>query len=524
MSYRVCIPCAGTGSRLGGLTQFINKSLVSIANRPTLSHLVELFPSDVEFVIALGHKGDLIREFLKLAYPNRTFFFTEVTPYVGLGSGLGLSLQTCKQYLQQPFIFISCDTLVEEPIPAPDYNWMGYAITSNVSSYRTLKISSGFVKSIEEKGEGNDLERKTYIGLAGINNFEQFWNSMQQGGQTAIDTGEVHGMRSLLSNSTHAHKFTWHDTGNHSALANTRNRYRDPDEPTILEKANEAIWFVGDSVIKFSDDKKFIANRVKRFAQIEGFVPKINGSEEHMYRYSKVQGKVMSEVVTLPLFERLLAHCENFWLTQTLTLRETNAFQETCAKFYRDKTFERVALFYKTFDRNDGSESINGKPTAKLESLLNSVDWNWLADGLPGRFHGDFHFENILWSESEGKFVFLDWRQDFGGNLNTGDIYYDLAKLLHGLIISHGLIANNFFTVNWKPEAIDFSFHRKQILVECERHFESWLISHGFDKRKVWLLTALIYLNIAALHHYPYSLLLYALGKDMLKQELESQV
>jgi hypothetical protein len=29
-------------------------------------------------------------------------------------------------------------------------------------------------------------------------------------------------------------------------------------------------------------------------------------------------------------------------------------------------------------------------------------------------------------------------------------------------------------------------------------------------------LTALIYLNIAALHHDPYSHLLYALGKDML--------
>ena len=116
MSYRVCIPCAGTGSRLGNLTQFLNKSLVSIANRPTLSHLIEQFDPDAEFVIALGYKGDLIREFLALAYPQRRFFFAEVSPFVGPGSGLGLSLQACKQYLQQPFIFSSCDTLVEELI------------------------------------------------------------------------------------------------------------------------------------------------------------------------------------------------------------------------------------------------------------------------------------------------------------------------------------------------------------------------------------------------------------------------
>ena len=71
MGYRVCIPCAGTGSRLGPLTQFVNKSLVSIANRPTLSHLIEQFPEDAEFVIALGHKGHLVQEFIELAYPQR---------------------------------------------------------------------------------------------------------------------------------------------------------------------------------------------------------------------------------------------------------------------------------------------------------------------------------------------------------------------------------------------------------------------------------------------------------------------
>ena len=75
MSYRVLIPTAGTGSRLGKFTAFINKSLVGIANRPTISHIIEQFPNDTEFVIALGHKGNLVREFLSLAYPKRKFFF-----------------------------------------------------------------------------------------------------------------------------------------------------------------------------------------------------------------------------------------------------------------------------------------------------------------------------------------------------------------------------------------------------------------------------------------------------------------
>ena len=69
MSFKVVIPTAGIGSRLQGYTKYINKSLVGIANRPTISHLIELFPPDCEFVIALGHKGNLVRDFLELAYP-----------------------------------------------------------------------------------------------------------------------------------------------------------------------------------------------------------------------------------------------------------------------------------------------------------------------------------------------------------------------------------------------------------------------------------------------------------------------
>ena len=156
MSYRVVIPTAGTGSRLKGLTKYINKSLVGIANRPTISHLIEQFPHDCEFVIALGHKGDLVRDFLELAYPNKTFFFAEVDPYEGEGSGLGLSLMSCEQYLQQPFVFLSCDTLVKGEIPEPSYNWMGFAQRNDLSQYRTLNIVNFNVSEICEKGVVKD--------------------------------------------------------------------------------------------------------------------------------------------------------------------------------------------------------------------------------------------------------------------------------------------------------------------------------------------------------------------------------
>ena len=522
MSYKVCIPTAGTGSRLGELTRYLNKSLVGIANRPTICHLIEQFPADARFVIALGHKGNLVQEFLELAYPDRHFDYAQVDLYEGDGSGLGLSLLACKQYLQEPFIFISCDTLVDEFIPPPDKNWMGYADIHYIDPYRTLEIESGQAIKICEKGIGKYPGYKPYIGMAGIADYEAFWLAMESGGSKAIQTGEAHGLRALLSKGIEAKSFTWHDTGNIDALNKTREFYREPDEPNILEKANESIWFVGDYAIKFSDDKKFIANRVKRVKELEGFVPSITGNSVNMYRYTKVDGKVFSDVVNIPLFQKLLRHSNQFWRLKKLNEKEGVSFKETCMRFYRDKTYERVELFYKNFSRQDGVEAINGLEMPLLKELLDAIDWDWLADGLAGRFHGDFHFENILWTPSSQKFTFLDWRQDFGGDISVGDIYYDFAKILHGLIISHELIAKDLYSVKWTPSQISSDFLRKQVLVECEHYFARWLGDNSYDTKKVRVLTALIYLNIAALHHNPYSLLLFGLGKSMLKKELDS--
>ena len=522
MSYRVVIPTAGIGSRLGNLTKYINKSLVSIANRPVLCHLIEQFPEDCEFVIALGYKGHLVREFVELAYPCRAFIFSEVDPYIGKGSGLGYSLMCCKQYLQQPFIFISCDTLVKEKIPSPSVDWIGYSQGDDIESYRTVSIKDDNIQAILEKGKRNSNKLYPYIGVAGIHNYIEFWSAMHQNNNIAIQQGEAYGLRCLLDkHNLKARLFTWYDTGTVVGLERTRLVYSQTNEPNILEKENEAIWFINDNVIKYSDDKRFIANRVIRSSKLSSYVPKITDYREHMYSYKKVEGEVLSKIITLPLFKQFLEYCKEFWEIAPTSQSKISIFESNCREFYESKTITRVETFYQNFSKNDRCETINGDPMPLLSTLLKRIDWKNISKGLPGRYHGDFHFENIIWNPKSSSFTFLDWRQDFAGDLEIGDIYYDLAKLLHGLIVSHDLITANAFNIKWTSDEITFNLHRHYVHVECEQYLSIWCHENNFDYSKVRLLTALIYLNIAALHHYPYSLLLYTLGKKMLHQEVE---
>ena len=46
--------------------------------------------------------------------------------------------------------------------------------------------------------------------------------------------------------------------------------------------------------------------------------------------------------------------------------------------------------------------------------------------------------------------------------------------------------------------------------------FIEYINKWGYDVKKVKLMTALIFLNIAKFHHYPYCHLLFYLGKNML--------
>ena len=43
VEHKVLITTSGLGSRLGNITQFTNKSLVRIGDKPVISHIIEKF-------------------------------------------------------------------------------------------------------------------------------------------------------------------------------------------------------------------------------------------------------------------------------------------------------------------------------------------------------------------------------------------------------------------------------------------------------------------------------------------------
>lgn len=521
MEYKVLISSAGLGSRLGELSKNINKSLLTIYTKPVISHIIEKFPKNIEIVLAVGYKSELLKDFIRLAYPDRTIRFVDVDIFEGPGSGLGYSILKCEPYLHCPFIFCTNDTIIlEDQIPKPDHNWIGYDEVYDNNLYRSLKIDHDQkIEDINEKGYKQKCPAA--IGLHGIYNHEEFWKSMKEGVSFgSISTGELFGMRDLLCLGVYAKKFTWLDTGSVEGVEKAR-KYFDTGEYNILPKADESIWFIDGKVIKFSLDKDFVFERIERSKRLnDELIPKILDFRENYYTYQYKNGSILSKCVNLPIFSNLLNKLEkDFWKIKEIDEEEKHSFNKKCLDFYKIKTKSRVDKFFTRFNCEDSEHRINGIHVPTVKDLLHKIDWDVISNGIPSSFHGDLHFENILLTE-EAKFLLVDWRQNFSGSLEYGDIYYDFAKLLHGIIVSHDMVKNDLYLIDEDENIININIHRNQTHVEIEQAFYKFLYDKGYDVKKVKILTALIYLNIAALHHHPYSNFLFFFGKYMLNNIL----
>ena len=69
---QVVILAAGRGTRMGGLTERVPKSLLEVAGKTLLEHKFDILPDDVdEIIIVVGYLGDKIREWYGDGYHSK---------------------------------------------------------------------------------------------------------------------------------------------------------------------------------------------------------------------------------------------------------------------------------------------------------------------------------------------------------------------------------------------------------------------------------------------------------------------
>ena len=109
---KAVIPVAGIGTRLRPHTHTQPKSLIPVAGKPILAHIVDQLVSAGidDFVFIIGYLGDKIEEYISKNYPGiKTSFVMQTT-----GKGTGHAIWLAKEQIgSDPILIVFGDTICE---------------------------------------------------------------------------------------------------------------------------------------------------------------------------------------------------------------------------------------------------------------------------------------------------------------------------------------------------------------------------------------------------------------------------
>tara|TARA_Y100000593_G_scaffold94323_1_gene192875 strand:+ start:489 stop:2396 length:1908 start_codon:yes stop_codon:yes gene_type:complete len=510
MKPALCILAAGVGSRLENLSNHINKGLLPLDNKAVISHMIDKTPKEYEIVIALGYKGDMVKEYCEAAHPDRKFKFVEVDKYEGEGTGPAYSISQCKEYLQRPFVWVTADTIISDDLPKIDDNWLGLYPTSIPELYSTVNIDKGNVVDFKNKDKnGYDY---AFIGLASVYDYETFWDELD------VSSGEIVSAYYNLDkySSMKSKTFDWYDVGTIDNYMRAKKLFEKSENYSIPKTNGEFLYKVKHNFIKLSSDEDFIAGRINRTGHLDELVPTLNYIGNNLYAYEWVDGETLYNYNDIETWKDFLSFAkDNLWEETYVD----DHFIRDCEEFYYEKTMSRLKLLLKNRDDSfEGKHEVNGVETNTIEDLLIDFNWDKVYNGIPTKiFHGDLQFDNVIYGDDKN-FYLLDWRQDFAG-CEIGDVYYDLSKMYGGILMSYKLMKdNNNFSCFIDQNVVSYNYKSEPMLDKFKPIYEKWVVDSGYDLDKVKLITALIFLNMSPLHEEEFGNILFFKSKQMLQE------
>ena len=361
-NFKFCILAAGKGTRNNDVDG-LHKALLPLENKPVISHIIDKLDKKVEVVIAVGYKSNQIKTYLDAVYTDRKITYVDVDNFDGEGSGPGYSLLSCKDELQVPFIFTSVDTLVKEDVVFNFVgdNWLGVSEVSMENSMDYCLVRGSKYLDDLYYGTGN----RAYVGMAGIHDYKDFWNALEDRKILKDEYQVIHGFDGLEN--IKLIDFTWYDTGNNKSYHETKKVF---SNDVVANKSDEAIFIDREKVVKYFNDSEKAKLRVDRTKYLNGNCPETTMINDNMYVYDYVDGEMLSNISDEKLMRKFLDDCqENLFVKKEV--KNKSEFVSNCEEMYERKTKERVLKLSDT--KLDKVSAINVVKVKPIVIFLSSI-------------------------------------------------------------------------------------------------------------------------------------------------------
>jgi thiamine kinase-like enzyme len=257
---------------------------------------------------------------------------------------------------------------------------------------------------------------------------------------------------------------------------------------------------------------------------LKHFLPNLKETGEHFLSYVYVEGVTLYKENKKDAYLAFLNWFETHCLKTSYTEAEISDLTPYAISFYKEKTLNRLNAFKTScsFEELDAVTSVNGISVKSVDSYLQMIPWETLYQTMPSRlFHGDLQFDNVLYNNNT--FTLIDWREDFGGNTEFGDVCYDLAKLYGGMELNYNVMKDpSAFHVTIEGKAAHLDHFKDETLKDIQQNeFPTLLEKYSVPVDKVKLLVAIIFLNMAPLHINNFDKLLFLKSKLLFEESLK---
>ena len=179
MGMKVVIPAAGIGTRLRPLTYTFPKTLIYVAGRPILGHILHSVPSDLgELIIVVGYMGDRVREYVDLHFPRPKKYVVQ-EERLGLGHAVWLAL---KDVGDEEVLILLGDTIIEADLAAvtsSPVSTIGVRQVENPQDFGVVELRRGRIKRIVEK-PSEPPSNLIIAGIYYVKNGRLLYDSLQE--------------------------------------------------------------------------------------------------------------------------------------------------------------------------------------------------------------------------------------------------------------------------------------------------------------------------------------------------------
>lgn len=502
MKANILISTAGPGTRMAAEYPEIHKSLLPFKGKPILFEIINKIPKNFLICIILGHKSEQIKNFLAIMFPKRRFEFVYVDDWTSKNSGTAHSLKFATDVIQESFWYLPCDGVYTEMNffsikPSEDLFIVSKIKSNEANEYLTVELKKNRIVSKKFKKEADKQNTYAFTGAMRILDKNKFFAELEKlNSKEFVDVINPGALTYISEN--------WIDLGNLKS-------YKKNNSARVFDfsKKDEFTYEFEKCIIKWWANPTIAQLKMKKPNHLPEAFPKNSINIGEFYRYDLAKGVTFYDHINPDNFKNFLD-----WMVTKVWKRTNLDIASDLSKFYKEKTISRIKMLG---DRLNSKEynpiNVDGIDVKNWRHYFEQINWNMLINSnSPAFIHGDLQFDNIIYDKKTGRFVLIDWRYEFGNQELYGDLYYDFAKLLGGILHNYKLIKNgelNFYFNDGSAKTITPSVQNRAELIKI---LEKTALNLNLDLTKIRLLVPLILWNMAPLHHEPFSGICWSLG------------